>query len=334
MFAKNVLSSAARVALPLTTRQLGVPGTEMRGVDASNTLEEQSEVPPGSAVLQPLGQSRTGFRSADFDQKIRQFSTSAPRTDYAKDIIFGAAGGNTIEKAFELQASTDNYLFFSPVRPEHQAHLEDYREAYRRHTRQPLHAGIEFDRPWVLFNFANRNLLDEEAVNPDKARMGNVDYAQQAVKTALERGGNVYFTLSGWTPEMYMQESLAAEIEHSQSFPDYLDSYTVPAPKITNMELGAFMEKGMLDVPVQFLSQSTGELLDGKEFRRLFNDAVQACRSDEHREAMKQRLEAAAPRDTSMKEFLRSQDARGKALNYSFDGAAGRALQALKDFIA
>ncbi len=318
-----------------------------QGVKTALSLVTNSPKTPFINTLHPLNGGQTGGVHTDALLTIKKPSnvsstrsmfTTAINYDFKKDVMFGGAGGKIAEEAKKWEASTDGMCFNdqdagTPA-------LENYMAAHREVRGEGISEKDAIkSRPWVELKFADRNLVEDDPFNdpahPEAEATRFVEYARQAVKTALERDGKVFFTISGWSPLLYQQQALAAEIEHEMPYAKYLNSGNRPIPRITNMEIGDMNELGggMEKVPVTYLSAS-GKTLDSDQFKALFLAASKACRTSANLERMRANIKDLKPRDDSYEEFRRCREGRESCIQtFQFDPEATKALKDLQDFI-
>ena len=104
----------------------------------------------------------------------RNLSTSSRRNIWDKDILFGVEHPDTLELAIRLEASTDSII---------PRHMFGY-----FNKRAPC--GFSDGHLWAKsgYGFANRNKLE-------RTDLPYMDYAREAITTAMERGGNIFWAL-------------------------------------------------------------------------------------------------------------------------------------------
>jgi len=232
------------------------------------------------------------------------------REKFDRDIMFGANSPRFEERALKEQAATDSTL---PFDRDPQA-FERYKEAHGKIHGRPLienaHQVRMAHQPWDTLKFADR-----DGLNKDRPY---VDYSRQAVKTALDRGGKVFFASPAFNAHTHFKDALRVEMEKTIPYQTYIQSVSYrqqqghdvrerlggsdpfqtgdeadlrlaeeaaklrgAQPLLTSIELADFLEGGLRDVPVQY-SDAAGKDIDRLRFAELYLAAREAVFSPEN----------------------------------------------------
>ena len=178
----------------------------------------------------------------------RDLSISPGRQDWNRDILFGANSTATLELAVKLEASTDS--------------------AIPRHTFKQLDRVAPYSFPvshlWdkPAFDFADRNLLT-------RRKLSYMAYVREAIATAMERGGNIYWALGRLQFQYVFSDLFRVRMEHGLdpikymaevSYPDLMDKH--------GLYIDADTGQVVAEPPLKLQEGDTSELEKFEDFHR------------------------------------------------------------------
>ena len=144
---------------------------------------------------------------------LRNLLLSPKRYDWNKDILFGPDNSDTLDLAIKQEAATDSAI--------HKAKFSKFNK-----TPPPgFSPGHLWDKG--AFNFADRSQLSRR----DRPYM---DYAREAITTAMARGGHIYWALGRLDFDKVFSDMFKIEMEYGTdpvkymaevSFPELMDKH-------------------------------------------------------------------------------------------------------------
>ena len=188
----------------------GGPTGVMPGTDSGNDPLQMMWRNPGRRALSPLMSAslfRPGVAAQQRPGPGRNLSLSPRRNIWDKDILFGVDHGDTLDMAIKLEASTDSIVarhrfgYFNKRPPPgfNEAHL--------------------WDKPG--YGFADRNKLK-------RTDLPYMAYAREAIATAMERGGNIFWALGHLDFDQVFAELFRVATEHGTDPVRYMAEVTFP----------------------------------------------------------------------------------------------------------
>ena len=150
---------------------------------------------------------RSGGTSLMRPDMFRNLFLSPKRYDWNKDILFGPDNNDTLDLAIKQEAATDSAI-----------HIRRF-DNFNKQPPPGFSAGHLWDKG--AFNFADRSQLKRR----DRPYM---DYAREAIATAMSRGGNIYWALGRLNFDKVFSDLFRTQKEYGTDPVEYMAKVSFP----------------------------------------------------------------------------------------------------------